>query len=274
MIIQRLRYSISQRRFWSGVRRRYKEWSVITQGKLFHDFTLPSGFKMKLEVNNALSPHIYSGGFEWMEREWLASHLHSGSVFYDVGANVGFITLECAKLCSSAGLIVSFEPVSGTFSRLQENINLNRNDISVKLFQLALSDKNEFLTMHLSENGKDAWNSLAGTGSAVETIETVALDNVIVKENLPGPDVIKIDVEGWEEHVLKGAEKTIAQFKPLMLIEFTAENLLAAGSSCLSLSQKLSDMNYELFEYDPRSGKEIAVTDFDFSHKNLIARAK
>ncbi len=275
MIFNRISFSLSQRKFWKEVRRKREEWISIAAKNEAVVISISDKSKIRLSATSELSSHIYCGAFEWEEREWLLSELKSDDVFFDIGANIGLFTLLAGERCRK---VVAFEPTDETFSILTGNVKLNNSPGNIELIHAAASDKNGTQDIYVLTNGKDAWNSMAVKPEAgeyrVDNIKTVNVDELIASGSIPTPRVIKIDVEGWELHVLKGLENTIAQHKPVMLIEFTESNLKAAGTSAAELGKYILSKNYELFAYDPRHKKLNRVTDFNFEHKNLVAKPK
>lgn len=275
MIFDRISFSLSQRKFWKQVRRKREEWKSIAVKQ--KDIVVPISSKSKIRLNTSseLSSHIYCGAFEWEEREWLLSELKSTDVFYDIGANIGLFTLLAAEHCRT---VVAFEPTSDTFSVLSNNVELNNSPENIRLIHAAASDKDGTQDIFVLTNGKDAWNSMAVKPEAgeyrVDQITTVNVDAMVERGRIPPPTMIKIDVEGWELHVLQGLEETIAKHRPTMLIEFTASNLKAAGTSNDDLRKHIQSKNYDLFTYDPRYKKLNPVSDFSFEHKNLVAKPK
>lgn len=277
MRIPVLSFSLEQRKFWKEVHRKRHEWKEVAEKKDPVIISLSAQTKIKLYTSSELSAHIYCGAFEWEEREWLFSHLKASDVFYDIGANIGLFTLLASEKCSK-GSVVAFEPAKDTYALLDENVKLNNTPKNIQLINAAASDANGTQDIYVLTDGRDAWNSMAVKPEEghyrVDKIDTVNVDELVAGKKIPAPTVIKIDVEGWELHVLRGLQKTIAAHKPVMLIEFTAENLKAAGESCATLAAYVHSMNYELFGYDPRRRKLRQVTDFSFDHKNLVAKPK
>lgn len=277
MRIPVISFSLEQRKFWKEVHRKRHEWKTVAQQH--ESLVVPVSAKTKIRLYTAseLSPHIYCGAFEWEEREWLFSHLEAEDVFFDIGANIGLFTILASEKCSK-GRVIAFEPTKDTYALLDENVKLNGSPENITLINAAASDTNGTQDIYVLTDGRDAWNSMAVKPEEgryrVDQITTVNVDELVAKKEIPAPTVIKIDVEGWELHVLRGLQKTIAKHQPVMLIEFTAENLKAAGASCKELAGCVHNMNYELFSYDPRYRKLRLVTDFSFEHKNLVAKPK
>jgi FkbM family methyltransferase len=275
MILRALSFSLSQRMFWKGVRSRRSEWNAIAAKDESVIVPVTAISKIKLYTSSELSSHIYCGAFEWEEREWLMSELKADDVFYDIGANIGLFTLLAAERCRH---VIAFEPTSDTFELLTENVELNNRPSNITLLNAAASDEDGEQDIYVLINGKDAWNSMAVKPEEgeyrVDKIKTVSVDGLVETGQIPAPRVIKIDVEGWELHVLHGLKQTIAKHKPVMLIEFTEPNLNAAGTSAQELGNYVRSLNYELYSYDPRYKKLNVVTTFDFGHKNLVAKPK
>ena len=275
MRIPVISFSLEQRKFWKEVHRKRSEWEKLAPEQDSVIVDLSSNRKIKLSTSSELSSHIYCGAFEWEEREWLLSELTHADTFYDIGANIGLFTLLASARCRN---VVAFEPTHDTFRMLSENVALNFNPENIQLINAAASDTNGSQDIYVLTNGKDAWNSMAVKPEEgqyrIDRIKTVNVDEMVGNGKIPAPDVIKIDVEGWELHVLRGLEKTIAQYKPVMLIEFTRSNLEAAGTSPDELGKSIQAMNYDLYSYDPRYRKLRLVSTFGFDHKNLVAKPK
>lgn len=275
MIFRAISFSLSQRKFWKEVHRKRGEWNEIAKKNDAVVVPVSGHTKIKLLTSSELSSHIYCGAFEWEEREWLLAELKPSDVFYDIGANIGLFTLLAAEHCKN---VVAFEPANETFKILVENVQLNNTPENITLINAAASDKNGTQDIYVLTNGKDAWNSMAVKPEEgqyrIDQIATINVDVLVESGKIPAPTIIKIDVEGWEMHVLKGLEKTIGMYRPTMLIEFTSSNLEAAGTTSAELGRYVQSRDYELFSYDPRYRKLNRVTEFNFEHKNLVAKPK
>lgn len=276
MIYSTFIFPIRQRIFWRKVKSRSAEWDkLIAKSDPVHISTLDN-INYILYKNDVLSKYIYAGRFEWEEQEWIKSFLKPGMVFYDVGANIGFYTFIAAKAVGSKGKVYALEPALKTFNQLKDNIKVN-SDLAnhITAVQIAASNKNEEQEIYVSTGDLAAWNSLAkpdgDSDFTPEKIQSKKLSELVKENNWDAPDFIKIDVEGWEAFVIEGAKAIIETYKPVMLIEFTKEHLARTGSTYSSLKNQLTELGYDLFEYNPRKKSINIITSWDFDHKNVIA---
>lgn len=249
-----IRKGLHNRRF----ARRSASWEKIRNTPRSLVSQVAPGLHMRLYGDSLLCEMLYCGGFEPETRSFFEAFLRSGDCFLDVGANVGFYALAAARLIGRSGNVHAFEPCSQTFQRLLDNVRLNQLE-NLSCHQVALSHENARAELTLTRNGFDAWNSLGrpymGEADDRETVSTITLDSFVREHGLAGRiAAIKIDVEGWEHHVLAGAEKLLgAADAPLLCIEFTEEAAQLADSSCTELYRKLEHLGYSMFSVGPRT---------------------
>lgn len=218
------------------------------------------GVRMKLYGDSRLCEMLYFDGFEPETRRFFEAYLRPGDTFLDIGANIGLYTLAAARRVGRHGRVHAFEPCSQTFERLTDNVQLNdlRN---VTCHQVALSFENARASLTLANGGFDAWNSLGkpymGETTGCEMVTTVTLDSFAREHGLTSRNcALKIDVEGWENQVLTGAEQFLAQDDaPLLCVEFTEEAAVLAGSSCAELYRTLERLGYRLFNVSSQAGE-------------------
>ncbi len=235
------------------------------------------GIRMLLYFDSRLCECIYTGDFEKRERQFVNAFLRLGDVFIDVGANIGLFTLVAARRVGNMGRVYSFEPCSKTFRRLLANVKLN-NLSNVTCHRNALSDCKVNLNLNISANGHDAWNSLAqpiaGSSFRVESVGAVRWDDFARQHDLVGRvTMMKIDVEGWEARVLKGATEALSRRDaPVLQVEFTERAASSAGSSCTELYHILGELGYQMFIYDAKSRSIIRdPLRESYPYMNLIA---
>jgi FkbM family methyltransferase len=143
-----------------------------------------------------------------------------GDAVYDVGANMGYVSLSLAKLVGARGRVVAFEPVARNVDLLRRNIEDNKLT-NVQLLAVAASDKYGEAVIRIAENPATAslvWHR--DDPSAVGlVIKTVVIDDLIDVGELPEPTFVKIDVEGAEGQVLQGMRRTVASARPVLFVE-------------------------------------------------------
>lgn len=189
--------------------------------------------------------------------EWVENFLREGDVFYDIGANVGVYSLVAAKYFAEKVKIYAFEPAFMNFSQLCKNIALNQCQDNIIPLQIALSDKtmlDSFNYSSLTVGG--AQNTLGEAidekGQAFNPVFkqytlSYKIDDLIANFGLPVPNHLKIDVDGIEFLVLKGAPKTLAnESLRSMIVE------LAEGERAREVTSFLSDKGFELHSKYPR----------------------
>ncbi len=150
-----------------------------------------------------------------------------GDTIIDVGANIGVFTVKASKLVGPTGTVISFEPASKNFRLLEANIM--RNHLSnVKPFEYAVSDSEGEASLYVDRASVRA-SLFSDQGDsektprnieAIESVKTVSLDTLVESLKSDCIDVIKIDVEGAELAVLRGAKRTIAKHLPKIVLEW------------------------------------------------------
>lgn len=169
----------------------------------------------------------------------------SGMLAYDVGANLGYVSLALARRAGAAGAVVAFEPLPANLERLRRNLELNPEGERVTVVESAVSDgpgQREFLVHQSSGMGK-----LTGSaGRAAEyqariPVEQVALDEWSTAQ-AKAPDLVKIDVEGGEAQVLRGMQELLRSARPVLLLEL--HGLQAAEQ----VQQELEGVAYRLHQ--------------------------
>lgn len=184
-----------------------------------------AGFKLASLAENYLSFELFWRGaayYEPITTLVMQELLRDAATFLDVGANIGFYSLV-ASLCQPQLGVVAFEPNPKNFRLLQANVAANPA-ARILCEPLALSDREGRATLHLSASDMSA--SLESDfesvpGPTLEVARTT-VDAYLAQHPKPGRLVMKVDVEGHEEPCLKGAEQTLAQRKPDLILEVTA----------------------------------------------------
>jgi FkbM family methyltransferase len=189
----------------------------------------PGAFIRVADLENPIELALARRGLvEPQDVRFFLSLLEPGMTVLDVGANIGMYTVLAARRVGPAGRVHAFEPTPAVAGSLLRNIALNALD-NVVVNEAAVSDTAGVATLFLGETCDRS--SLAGGGTPVQ-VEAVTLDGYLADCEVPKVDVVKMDVEGAEARALRGAGRLLAgEDAPVLMLEFNAEALGAAGSS-------------------------------------------
>jgi FkbM family methyltransferase len=145
-------------------------------------------------------------------------------IAYDVGAHVGYITLALAHGIKNGGKVFAFEPEPANVQFLGKLVTMNKLEKRVTLIPLALADKKgqHKFAIWRSPSMHQLQSAIDGQDSALcqmIQVEGSTIDSFVFDYENPPPDLIKIDVEGAEALVLKGALRTLGVCSPNIIIE-------------------------------------------------------
>ncbi len=199
---------------------------------------------------------------------------NSHNTFLDVGANIGLMSLHAAHSLNGKGKVVAFEPVQFFFDKLNANINLNKfqNIHTIKKGVGSIATK---VPIYLDGGCPSVISTFRDEKGATELIDIEPLDEIVKNENIVNIDFIKIDVEGFEFDVLKGARKTIANHKPVLCIEYI-KKISDESFNVKVLTEYLTELNpeYRFFQFIDTSrveGKLKEVTsENDFNDEDNV----
>ena len=223
--------------------------------------------KFVIGRDDSLYPSIHSGYFEANEICWLLENVPDSCVVWDVGANVGIYSVLLG-MNKPDRTIFAFEPVPPTVSRLMHNLKLNGIS-NVQVFPFALGQRNCTLPMHVSKlsPGANTLLSVAPRSKCqIINIEVCRADDLVL-DGLLLPDVIKVDIEGYEPSFFQGAQLALKNL-PIILLEFNPFGKVQADGAIEAQWTKLLLDLFELYEnallFDAGSQKTIfGLSDLD-----------
>ena len=186
--------------------------------------------------------------------------------FIDVGANIGFFSVLAASNLKS-GRVLSIEPMSNSRDRLRKNISINGLKHKVEIFEGAVSDKIGTTTINYIE-GKEEYSSILNIehpgvdGQVAKKCQTSTstLDHLVAELNL-NPGMIKVDAEGSEALVFKGAQETFRKHRPIILSELSDYLLKRNSSSAQEVIDLIKGLGYVICDPVTRTQKGL---DLDF----------
>ncbi len=224
------------------------------------------GHHMALDDLDTLNLSL-EGIHEPLATEVLVALTSSGDVVLDVGANIGYFTLLFARQAGPTGRVFAYEPEPVNFKLLARNLELNCYKDRVVAYQKAASDEPGLAALAVVERNRGMnrlWKGPSGSTS-IEVEKVVLDDNPLLFER--PINLVKIDVEGWELHVLSGM-KRLLKCNPQVAIftEFTPSYLVEAGSIPVQLIELLAGQGRQLFILKDGSKKLCRVKSSHWQH--------
>jgi len=194
-----------------------------------------------------IEPHVYS---------WIAHHVTDGSVFYDIGAFIGYHTLCAAKRVGDRGVVFTFEPDPSNVDVLNHNLRLNGMQSRVRVFPCAVGATDAKSVSFFLRREDPTTHSLAyipkvdhvkeSTLTRVE-VPMRSIDSIVDETGRP-PSVMKVDVEGAEGRVLAGARETLRQYRIPIICAIHPPWLSKLGDDIDSILHLLRTIDYRVVD--------------------------
>ncbi|MFI5197729.1 MAG: FkbM family methyltransferase [Thermoanaerobaculia bacterium] len=223
---------------------------------------LDEGPRLFLDLSDVyIGLAILQGNYERVEVSLLKTFVHEGDVVVDVGANIGFYTVLLAELVGPSGHVFAYEPLPQNTALLEKSISENRFDDRVKLRKAVLSDRPgtaELVWLPLERGSQCSGGSYIRApgapvppGHDVLSVSMATLD----AEEFPGPvRFLKIDVEGAEPLVFRGARETLRRDRPVILAEINPTQLgTVSGMTPDAFLREMEGWGYACFRFQDGS---------------------
>jgi FkbM family methyltransferase len=197
------------------------------------------GMPMLLDMQT--EKDFWLGTYEPEMQSALEELIKPGMTIYDVGANIGYVTLMLAKLNGSQGKVHAFEPLPDNVERLRRNVELNGFNDRVAIYSGAVAGGEGEVRFLVHASG--GMGKAAGSAGREEhypreiTVPCTSLDAfVFVQGNTP-PQAVKMDIEGGEVMALPGMRRVLAEARPLMLMELHGPESARAAWDALTAAR-------------------------------------
>lgn len=180
-----------------------------------------SGMRLRLDLQ--LEKDYWLGTYEMDLQLAIDQHVQPGWVAYDVGANIGYISLILARSVGSGGQVHAFEALPTNLDRLRQNLEINSIGDRVKVNALAVTGKTGLVNFLIGPSG--ATGKVSGSAGRDEIhqgsiqVMGIALDDYVFTDGNPIPQVVKMDIEGGETLALVGMARLLGEFRPLTFLE-------------------------------------------------------
>jgi FkbM family methyltransferase len=204
----------------------------------------------RLSVNLQEEKDYWLGTYEPDLQKAITELVKPGMVAYDVGANIGYITLMLAQAVGASGKVFSFEALPDNVARLMTNLALNKLERRVQVEAAAVVDRSrqvEFLVGPSGGMGKAQGSAGRQNVRYSKTLEIpgLSLDEFVYHLGHPEPQIVKIDIEGGEVLALPGMRRLLKEAKPQLLIEIHGDE---AAQACW---QALVQARYQISRMAP-----------------------
>jgi FkbM family methyltransferase len=199
------------------------------------NFFMPKGFRevtvaagglagMQLRLDLRAEKDYWLGTYETDLQTTIKEMVQPGMIAYDVGANIGYISLLLARMVGEEGCVYAFEPFPENLTRLRANLDLNEEGSKIVVIDSAVVDSTgpvRFLVGPSGGMGKVNGSVGRKEFSYSDTISVagISLDDFIYGAGNPAPQAMKIDIEGGEILAFSGMNKVLNEARPLILLE-------------------------------------------------------
>lgn len=212
-------------------------------------------FLCDFNLNTNHIKKIYYGAYEIEAKETMKRFLNKGGTFFDIGANIGYLTMLGASLVGTEGKVHCFEPVPKYFDYISDNIKLNP-DFNIVANNFALGEKRETAKLNVAKVSNMGTNSMVDgflDSALIEdtlSVQVERFDNYIKEHQGLCPSFIKIDVEGFEISVLKGMKEFFQEHKkklPPILVEITPRIYNKQNRNIAELEEFMFNFGYRSY---------------------------
>lgn len=230
--------------------------------------------KLNISSKNLIDHKIlFTGEYEKETKDFLNAEVKAGMIVLEAGANTGTETLLLSKLVGTKGKVYAFEPVPFIFNKLDKNISVNGLQ-NVVHEQLAIGESEQEISFFVADENytnQGLSSKKAGVHSKLQkkiTVNQVTIDNYLERMGVERLDFIKMDIQGAEFDLLKGAEKTFKKFHPKIFLE-AYDN----WSPLKEILDWFETMEYDVFVLS-NNMKPTKVVSNNYKEGNWIATFK
>ena len=205
------------------------------------------GFSVYSNLNDRILELEVNSVWEQMESTFVSNNVTEGTVFLDVGANIGYFSMLAAQ--QKAGKVLAIEPAPRTYEMLRRNVEHNMLGDIIEPLGVALGCKEHKTKFVCSLGPKNHIEyHIENVHRDLPTIEVdvTTLDNLLQKrKQIDKVDIIKVDIEGAEYAFLQGAVKTLKTFKPIVMMEIEEHRLVKFDATADSIFNFMNDLGYK-----------------------------
>jgi len=217
----------------------------------------------------AICRPILVNRYEEAETRFVEKLLQPGDIVVDAGANVGYFSLLCASLVGEGGRVEAFEPLPYLADALQASVDENGFRSRVRIYRLALADvAGNALIRHAPRTANFGGAHLAlpsplPEDHVDEAVRTVRLDDIFAGSKCR---FLKLDVEGAEPRVIRGATRLLADARPVIMSELHNGQLRAvSGTNATAFISQMNALRYRCRSIDESGEPGAPIDRYDLS---------
>jgi FkbM family methyltransferase len=228
---------------------------VLAETSLGHLMVLAS-------ADRSITPHIIRDGyFDLGMTKFLQRVLRPGMVYLDVGANMGVYVLVAASCVGRNGQVIAIEAIPRLARMVSDNLSMNGFFPISTVLPVAAANTDEELTIYefdrmqggntlLADIARTAESTYSETAKPLQ-VRARRLSDMFAEGLFDRPDFIKIDVEGFELEVLRGAKTLIVEHKPSLMLEWHPSFMLEAGIAERLYEMLTVELGYSVYRIEP-----------------------
>ena len=225
-----------------------------------------NGYKMKvLPGDKGISEELLMfKTHEPITTKLISNELKEEMVCLDLGANIGYYALLESNIIGNSGKVIAIEPSPDNFEKLIQNLNLNciKNVIP---FNIACGDKNGEIPFLVSKKSNLCTiidkNYVKKSSDNIIDVPIKKIDDFLNENKIEKVDFVRMDVEGYEGHIIKGMQKTLDKNKPILHIEVHRQFM--SDNQTRELLDEFQKRGYECKYYHPRALDHPTIGSLD-----------
>lgn len=255
---------------------------VVTRGGVAYDLDLGQGIDFAIYLGNL---------FERSTRRALSELVLPSATVLDIGANVGAHTLHLAKCVGPQGNVLAFEPTEFAFRKLVRNLEINpdlKSRVSPYNCFLAAEDKADVPAAIYSSwplrdapqnSDEDFHAKHLGQAMPTKIAQARSIDSILTERGAPRVQLVKLDVDGFECEILRGAKMLLQESHPIFVMELAPYVLKERGASLAELLDVFASYDYRFYDERTKQRLPSHAAGFDDliadgESMNVVARVK
>lgn len=208
---------------------KYREETVRVQ-RMYSDYHVKFNFVASLQIatkaaERGMENTLINNAITLLKK-YKPSETDDYTIF-DVGANFGYLSLVWKQSIAQNGKVYAFEPHPTIYNSLKKSVSSNQI-VNLEVLNKAVSHASGSIELHLSSTTSNTLQQVARQNKANKTvaIDMITLDQFVNQNKITSVDLIKIDVDGIELDILKGAKQTIIAHKPIVIVETNGDAVI------------------------------------------------